>query len=146
MNICWKCLHTRAICVEFETGKGETSNDPQEKYRIDEVNQPSFAFQASFNINLEEVYNITQYFSSNFDWMSMIAMILQQYGRIIWLVKRENPNFNGYPMASRMAIHRLKLTTGWCIGKDCHPPSEIPPLKDSSHWNGFYKSESGISQ
>ena len=43
-------LHTRAICVELKTGKGETSNDPQEKYRIDEVNQPSFAFQASFNI------------------------------------------------------------------------------------------------
>ena len=27
------------IVVELEIGKGETSNDPQEKYRIDEVSQ-----------------------------------------------------------------------------------------------------------
>ena len=33
----YSMLHTRAICVELKTGKGETSNDPQEKYRIDEV-------------------------------------------------------------------------------------------------------------
>ena len=37
------------IVVELGIGKGETSNDPQEKYRIDEVGQaPSFTLVSIF--------------------------------------------------------------------------------------------------
>ena len=42
-------VHVRIMYVERKIGKGETSNDPQEKYRIDEVGLVIFSHPQIFS-------------------------------------------------------------------------------------------------
>ena len=44
-----KLIHFRIMYVERKIGKGETSNDPQEKYRIDEVGRVIFSHPQIFS-------------------------------------------------------------------------------------------------